>query len=153
VAAPVILVVDDDAATATFVATVVEDEDKGYTVLAATGEEALQLARKRTPALAPLDRRMPDLDGREMARHLRADPRTAAIPLALMSAHTRDPGELAGEVDGWLPKPFLLAALFATFARWAKGCSNNGETYPTDSLAISGCSRSSRRSSRRHRHP
>ncbi len=107
---PIILVVDDDAATTTFLAIALEEAE--YDVLAATGEEALRLARERMPALALLDRRMPGLDGPELARRLRADPATAAMPLVLMTADVRD-------VDGWLAKPFSLATLFATVARWA----------------------------------
>jgi len=61
---------------------------------------------------------MPELDGPEMARRLRAEPATATIPLVLMTAdaHARQ-GITA--VDGWLAKPFHLATLFATLARWA----------------------------------
>jgi len=116
-AAPVILVVDDDRATTTFLVTVLEDA--GYRTLAATGEEALRLARVQAPALVLLDRRMPGLDGPELARRLRADPATAATPLVLMTADAREPEEVAELVDGWLPKPFHLAALFATLDCWA----------------------------------
>lgn len=116
-ASPVILVVDDDRATLTFLVTALEDA--GYGVLAATGTEALRLARERQPALVLLDRRMPKIDGREMARRLRADPATAAIPLVLMTADAHDREEIADAVDGWLAKPFRLATLFATVARWA----------------------------------
>jgi CheY-like chemotaxis protein len=116
-ASPLILVVDDDRATATFLVTVLEDA--GYQVLAATGEAALRLAQERTPALVLLDRRMPGIDGREMARRLRADPTTTAIPLVLMTADAHDREELAAAVDGWLAKPFHLATLFATVGNWA----------------------------------
>lgn len=116
-ASPLILVVDDDRATATFLVTVLEDV--GYGVLAATGEATLRLARERTPALVLLDRRMPGLDGREMARRLRADPTTVTIPLVLMTAHAHDQEELAATVDDWLAKPFHLTTLFATLACWA----------------------------------
>ncbi len=114
---PLILVVDDDQAIATFLITVLEDA--GYRVLVAMGEEAVRLARERSPALVLLDRRMPDMDGQEMARRLRADPATAAIPLVLMTADARGRDELVYTVDGWLPKPFHLDTLFATLARWA----------------------------------
>lgn len=116
-AAPLILVVDDDRATATFLVTALEDA--GYHVLTATGEAALRLAREQAPALVLLDRRMPELDGPELARRLRADPETAAIPLVLMSADARVPDEVVGVVDGWLPKPFHLEPLFTAVARWA----------------------------------
>lgn len=114
---PTILVVDDDAATATCLVTVLEDT--GYSVIMATGGEALRLAQEQHPALVLLDRRMPGIDGPEMARRLRADPQTAAIPRVLMSADARNPRELAGAMDGWLPKPFPLDTLVATVARWA----------------------------------
>ena len=113
---PLILVVDDDQATTTFLVTVLEDA--GYGVRAAVGEEALRLAREQQPALVLLDRRMPGINGREMARRLRADPATAALPLVVMTADAQDRGELATAVDGWLAKPFHLATLFAILDRW-----------------------------------
>lgn len=114
---PLILVVDDDQATATFLDTLLVNE--GYEVLKATGETALRLARERPPALVLLDRRMPDVDGPELARRLRADPRTATIPLVLMSADARFPEGMEGVVDDWLAKPFHLTALFDILVRWA----------------------------------
>ncbi len=62
---------------------------------------------------------MPEIDGRELVRRLRADPTTAAIPLVLMTADAHDQTEIAAEVDAWLAKPFHLTTLFATLARWA----------------------------------
>src|SRR5579875_1387473 len=87
-ASPLILVVDDDGATATFLVTVLEDA--GYAVLAATGEAALRLAREHTPALP----------GRPAhARDRRAGAGAAA------ACGPDDSGDPAGADDGGCARP------------------------------------------------
>src|SRR5258705_14019407 len=59
----------------------------GYVVHeAATGFEGLDLAAAAAPDLIILDVRLPDLSGLEVARRLRADERTAGIPILHISA-------------------------------------------------------------------
>jgi two-component system cell cycle response regulator DivK len=78
---------------------IVEDNDKnlelvqdilelrGFETLTATcGVEALALARAHQPALVLLDIQLPDVDGVEVMRRLRADPETAGIPVIALSA-------------------------------------------------------------------
>jgi CheY-like chemotaxis protein len=58
----------------------------GHTVMeAATGSEALQLARQ-LPQVILLDVNLPDFDGFEVCRRLKADPQTAFIPVIFLSA-------------------------------------------------------------------
>ena len=58
----------------------------GYTVFAAVdGEEALAIATRERPSLILLDLIMPKLDGFGVLQALRADERTAAIPVMVMS--------------------------------------------------------------------
>ena len=55
---------------------------KGYTTLEAiTGEEGVRLAQENTPDLVLMDIQLPGINGIEAFRQLRADPRTAAIPV------------------------------------------------------------------------
>ena len=64
-------------------------DEAGYTVLVATdGPSALQRARQARPAIVLLDALMPGMDGFEVARRLKADPATAAIPIVFMTALT-----------------------------------------------------------------
>ena len=78
---------------------------------------ALRLARELRPDVILLDYAMPEMDGAELSRRLRADPTTAAIPLILMSAHPRAARPRL-PVDAELPKPFDLEALSTVVARW-----------------------------------
>ncbi|MBQ0957630.1 response regulator transcription factor [Ideonella sp. 4Y11] len=64
-------------------------DESGYTVLVAThGEAALERARQARPHLVLLDAVMPGMDGFEVARRLKADPATAAIPIVFMTGLT-----------------------------------------------------------------
>ncbi len=113
-----VLVVDDDPSIVDLVTVALEDE--GYRVVSAAGAAALPLARAAQPVVILLDLMMPGMDGGEVSAHLRADPTTAAIPIVVMSAQDR-PGAMSVRllIDDRLPKPFDLAHLYATVARWA----------------------------------
>jgi DNA-binding response OmpR family regulator len=105
---PVVLAADDDEdilALVTF-----RLERSGYVVLQARdGEEALELARERTPDLAVLDVMMPKIDGLELTRRLRAEERTSRMPIILLTARAQDThvqqGFEAG-ADDYIRKPF-----------------------------------------------
>ena len=82
----------------------------GFAVeFAASGAEALDKARQLLPALLLLDFILPDLRGSEVCRELRTDPRTAHIPVVLISARgaeIRQAYEDAPNVVRYLTKPF-----------------------------------------------
>ncbi|MDT7835953.1 response regulator transcription factor [Aquabacterium sp. OR-4] len=64
-------------------------DEAGYTVLVATdGASALQRAGQAQPDIVLLDAMMPGMDGFEVARRLKAEPETAAIPIVFMTALT-----------------------------------------------------------------
>jgi PAS domain S-box-containing protein len=91
----------------------------GYVVHeAATGLEGLNLAVSQTPDLVILDIRLPDLSGLEVARRLRADERTASIPILHISASFTDPESRAqgldNGADGYLTHPVDPPMLLAT---------------------------------------
>jgi CheY-like chemotaxis protein len=73
------------------------------------GEEALRVARAELPELIFLDWSMPGTSGIEVCRALRADPRTAAIKVVMLTArsdsHDREEGFAAG-ADEYVTKPF-----------------------------------------------
>ncbi|HKT17827.1 MAG TPA: PleD family two-component system response regulator [Stellaceae bacterium] len=88
-----------------------------YQVLCASdGMAALELANKEHPDLILLDVMMPRMDGFETCRRLKADPRTADIPVVMVTALSEPADRLRGleaGVDDFLTKPVNDTALFA----------------------------------------
>ena len=114
-----VLVVDDDAAIRDMVTMALQDE--GYEVVTAVGAQALAVARAVNPAVILLDIMMPDMDGIEVSRRLRADPATRTIPIIAMSATTvLSETASAMHADEHLPKPFELEQLSDLVARYAR---------------------------------
>jgi CheY-like chemotaxis protein/DNA-binding CsgD family transcriptional regulator len=92
----------------------------GYTVLVATdGPGAIARARQARPAIVLLDALMPGMDGFEVARRLKADPLTAAIPIVFMTALTETEHVVAafgaGGVD-YVTKPLQPREVLARMA-------------------------------------
>jgi DNA-binding response OmpR family regulator len=89
----------------------------GYDVRAASnGPEALALIETELPDAILLDVTMPGMDGREVCRHLRAQPRTAALPILLVTGNVDLSDRLAGfeaGADDYVGKPFEVAELSA----------------------------------------
>lgn len=92
-------------------------ETAGYEVLEAhNGREAVTLAMAHRPDLVLMDLSLPEVDGWEALRHLRADPDTADIPVVALTAHAmagdRERVAAAG-FDGYMAKPLDVSS-FAT---------------------------------------
>ena len=102
-----ILIIDDDLDTLRLVGLMLQRQ--GYQITAATnGQQGLEKAFEETPQLILLDIMMPDMDGYEVARRLRADPKTVDIPILMFTAKTQLDDKVAGfEVgaDDYLTKP------------------------------------------------
>jgi DNA-binding response OmpR family regulator len=102
-----ILVVDDDESLNLLVQTTLEKQ--GYQVdSCTTGKEALKEITRSPPALVVLDLRLPDMDGREICQKLRAHPRTANLPILMMTNLTSEEDRVRGfemGADDYLPKP------------------------------------------------
>jgi len=118
-ALPLVLVVDDEKATRELIARGLEKE--GFRlVAAASGEEALKLARERKPDVISLDVLMPGMDGWMVLRALKADPLTAPIPVVMVSMlDDRDIGHALGASD-YLTKPFDRQKLVAALRRYRR---------------------------------
>ena len=105
-----ILVVDDDRKIVALVRTYLERE--GYRVVVAyDGQEALDKAHAESPALIVLDLMLPELDGFEAMRLIRAE---SDVPVLLLSARSSLPERIIGlekGADDYLPKPFSPAEL------------------------------------------
>ncbi|HSJ36174.1 MAG TPA: response regulator transcription factor [Acidimicrobiia bacterium] len=83
-------------------------------VTAADGRRALELARTEVPDLLVLDVMMPEVDGLEVARRLRA--RKDRVPILMLTARTEVSDRVAGleaGADDYLIKPFALDELLA----------------------------------------
>ena len=110
-----ILVVDDDPIIARLLE--IELEASGYEVrLARTGEEAIENAQENRPDLMLLDVMMPGIDGFEVARRLRSDPRTLPVSIIMLTATGLSANRLEGlnaGADDYIVKPFDTPELLA----------------------------------------
>jgi putative two-component system response regulator len=111
---PTVLAVDDTPANLTLLSQLLGPH---YRVqLAVNGAKALELAQRRPPDLILLDVMMPDLEGYEVCRRLKADARTRDVPVifltALSGADDETRGFEAGGAD-FVAKPFTPATLLA----------------------------------------
>ncbi len=82
---------------------------------AASGAECLELAGRENPDVILLDIQMPEMDGYETFRRLRANPKTTKIPVVFLTAQKKDPESiekgLALGVDEYLTKPIDVEEL------------------------------------------
>lgn len=121
-----ILVVDDDMDTLRLVGLLLERQ--GYQILAASnGFQAVDMAKSNQPDLILLDIMMPDIDGFEVTKQLRADISTTDIPIIMFTAKNQVDDKLMGfEVgaDDYLTKPTqpreIVAHIKAVLARTIK---------------------------------
>lgn len=108
-----VLVVDDDEEVRESLRRSLSFE--GYEVLtAADGEQALSLAGSAGPGLVLLDLQLPDVDGLEVCRRLRA--RGEDVPVLMLTARGGTRDRVTGldvGADDYLPKPFALEELLA----------------------------------------
>lgn len=118
-----ILVAEDDASLAQLYRTYAER--RGHQVLVASdGAEALVTAATELPDLVLLDVAMPKLDGRDVIRQLKQNPRTAGIPILVVTALGGDQNmrDMLLELGAWdvVEKPVDLAVTFGKAERLAE---------------------------------
>jgi two-component system alkaline phosphatase synthesis response regulator PhoP len=103
-----ILIVDDDREIVRLVQGYLEQA--GYQILSAyDGDEALHLLKAEKPDLFLLDLMLPNRDGWEITRTIRADPVLSAIPLIMVTARIDDIDKILGlelGADDYITKPF-----------------------------------------------
>src|SRR5215204_4239800 len=117
-----ILLVDDEAAIQRAVGPLLRS--RGYDVeVAGTGAEALAIFAERPPALIVLDLGLPDLEGTEVCRRVRA---SSAVPIIVLSAREAEADKVNAldlGADDYVTKPFgpeeLLARIRAALRRTA----------------------------------
>lgn len=93
------------------------------TLEATTGGQALELATVHSPDLVLMDIQLPDIGGLETLTRLRADERTASVPVVALTAQAMEGDRerfLAAGFDGYLSKPVNVAELIATVKRYCE---------------------------------
>ena len=110
-----ILVVDDEEDILELVRFNLARE--GYSVICTTsGEETLKIARKEHPDLIVLDLMLPGIDGLEVTKVLKNDPKTKDISIVMLTAKGEEPDIVTGlelGADDYVPKPFSPRILVA----------------------------------------
>jgi twitching motility two-component system response regulator PilH len=115
---PSVLLIEDNPVTVAVVSVTLES--RGYAVETALDGAAVALAADRQPALILLGLKMPGMNGDKVARQLRANPRTADIPIILISGDSHGQQEAARiGAQGYLERPIDPRTLLATVAAYA----------------------------------
>jgi len=113
-ARPSVLVVEDDATIQALLSAVLASDWDVRT--AATGQAALEAALDRLPDIVLLDIGLPDMDGLEVCRRFKANPRLEQVPVIFLTARTSGEDEVdgleAGGID-YITKPINPAILKA----------------------------------------
>jgi PleD family two-component response regulator len=140
---PLVMIADDEPTIRELLEMLLQDE--GYNVCsAANGRELVQLAQQRVPDLILVDLNMPYMDGFAAIQHMRADPRTAHVPMLILTAQSQVQEVVAGfktGADDYIIKPIdipvLLARITAHLRRSAQRPVRNPLTgLPGNSLIL-----------------
>jgi two-component system alkaline phosphatase synthesis response regulator PhoP len=116
----------------------------GYTLTCvASGEDALRAVEDEQPDLIVLDLMLPGVDGLEVCRRLRADPRRASIPIIMLTAKSEEADIVTGlelGADDYLTKPFsprvLLARVRAVLRRGSMPVADDNVSLSRGDLVI-----------------
>jgi len=112
---PTILLIDDDPMVARLVQLVLEPEGYQLTI-APNGLDGLKIAQTNPPDLLLLDLMLPGQDGFQVLRQLRAEPRTADIPVIVLSSKAQPTDKHTAAKIGanaYLTKPYKRAELLS----------------------------------------
>ncbi|WP_144992405.1 response regulator [Polystyrenella longa] len=108
-----ILIIEDEASLADVLTYNLKNE--GYEVLSARdGQMGLELAQQKLPDLILLDLMLPGMDGLQICRHLRNNPKTENIRIMMLTAKSEELDEVIGfnmGADDYVTKPFKLKPL------------------------------------------
>ena len=112
---PLVLIVEDEPAQVEVLR--YNLEKKGYrTSVALDGENALMLVEEEAPDLVILDRMLPDISGIEICRQLKAQPKTRALPVIMLTARGEERDRVRGleiGADDFVVKPYSTSEMIA----------------------------------------
>ena len=135
-----VLVVDDEPDIVALVA--YHLAKAGYRVsTAATGTEAVEVARRDQPALLVLDLMLPGVSGYDVLQQLRADERTRNVGVLLLTARREEPDRIRGlslGADDYLTKPFSPQELVLRVGAILRRLSAGGGGAGVDVIEIDG---------------
>ena len=120
---PKVLVVDDEPDAIELIAFNLKGAGMDV-VTAADGAEALKKAAQHSPALIVLDVMLPEVDGLEVCKVLRRDPKTSAIPILMLTAKAAEIDRVLGlelGADDYVTKPFSPRELVLRVKRLLRG--------------------------------
>jgi two-component system phosphate regulon response regulator PhoB len=104
---------------------------------ASTGEEGLKAARETLPDLVLLDLMLPGIDGLEVCRKLREDPRTRDMLVVMLTAKGTEADVVVGltlGADDYIVKPFSTTELMARIKAVLRRSDSRDESEPEDAL-------------------
>lgn len=131
-----VLVVEDDAAVRNLIATTLKV--RGYKYLTAeNGETAIMLASSHNPDIVFLDLGLPDMDGIEIIKSIRA---WSDMPIIVISARSEDRDKieaLDAGADDYLTKPFSVEELLARLRATGRRLTAHG-TEKTEAVFVNG---------------
>jgi PAS domain S-box-containing protein len=111
-----VLYIEDNPSNIKLVEAILRERPQVTLLVAQQGSFGLELAREHMPALVLLDLNLPDVSGEEVLRRLRGDPRTAGIPVVMVSADAtagRRARLRAAGAQAYLTKPFQIEQFLA----------------------------------------
>ncbi len=121
--AKVILIVEDDPKSLILTRDLLQVS--GFTTIEATdGKQGIELAKARNPDLILMDIQMPEMDGLEATRILKADATTRNIPVLALTAYAMKGDEeriLQAGCDGYISKPIDIQGLVKEVAKYLSG--------------------------------
>ena len=123
-----ILIVDDNESNLRLMQAILDAE--GYPVKSAIdAEQALTLLQTWQPALILMDIQLPGIDGLELTRRLKNDPRFSGIVIVALTAYAMKGDEdkaLSAGCDGYVTKPIDTRSLPAVIERYLKRANSDG---------------------------
>jgi two-component system phosphate regulon response regulator PhoB len=119
-------------------------QSAGLTAMATgSGVEALRMAAQQPPDLVLLDLMLPDLQGVEVCKRLRADAATATVPIIMLTARTAETDRIAGfeaGADDYVSKPFstreLMLRIRAVLRRRIKPDAQSDDTLAAGGVEV-----------------
>ena len=138
-----ILIVEDEQDVAGLMKHAVERSGEAHAEVVTRGDRALQMVLEDRPDLIILDLNLPEVDGMQVCRLLRARAETRGVPIMMVTARASETDRVAGldvGADDYMTKPFSLRELAARVRALLRRTANDGDrrvpAYRGDQLSV-----------------